>query len=105
MAVALRSSNSGGPFGTVFPAGPSVRWGPSVSSGTVCQWDRPLAQRGAARQPSQSTALVLDGLGGRQRRLRVQVAPAWCNGAERRIKLVQQRDAGGDVELGNRRIA
>src|SRR6516164_8903765 len=58
-----------------------------------------------AARSGPSAALVPDGLGGRYRCLRVQVAPARRHGAERRIKLVQQRDASGDVELGNRRVA
>src|SRR5215469_10120725 len=101
MAVVLRSCNSGGPFGTVLRPSRAL---PSPS-GTVHAPPGPsVGPTGRTARPSQSAALVLDGLGGRYRRLRVEVAPARRHGAVRRIKLVQQRDAGGDVELRNRRV-
>src|ERR1700751_5351375 len=57
------------------------------------------------RKTGRLAALVLDRLGRGYRRLRVKVPAARRQRAGRRVELVEQRDPGGNVELGDRRVA
>src|SRR6185437_3147890 len=59
----------------------------------------------AAPRPAALPALILDGLHGGGRGLRIQVAAARNHGPECLIKLIAQRDARRDVELRDRRVA
>src|SRR6185437_9712328 len=61
---------------------------------------------GTRRPPARrSAALLGDGGGGDLRGFRVQVAAAGNGGPELVVEVVDQRDAGGDVQLRDVRVA